>query len=721
MVRLVGIDFETYYDDQYSLTKLTTEEYIHHTNFELQCATATTDGIKYDVAWGESDIRHLIKEYGVNRSDTLTTAHNARFDGAISEWVLGVPINFLVCTILLGRETGIARLGPSSLRAMAQFFIDCGYDIPRKGDAVERAKGIRLTSMTPEFRRQYELYCGDDTLGTHRIARIMMPLTTPLALRSMNMFLRMFTRPVFQINVPLLEAYKQKLAAKREESLAEMAKTYGHDSVESFHKVLRSAPKFSAVLEGLGVEVPMKISEKKTETARKLNPKAPVVYTPALSKKDPAFLELREHYDDRVVALVEAKLENNSSIAESRAQSFIELGRRGALAIPIEYGKAHTNRGGGSDKVNVQNLPKRGQDTTLRESIIAPPGCLIGGADSSQIEARLVAFEAGEQWMLDTFGSGDDVYAHVASDIYGTPIETIKYYNKVVDIKGLPPDHPEVKNYFTYVTTQRGVGKQTVLGANYQMGGDRFGDYLLENKVKLLPDAQQFNDWRMRECPAGLGVEEVKRRTNIFKKEFHKEEAARVIKVYRGKISNIVNFWYRCHDILQQMIGGGSGYFGGPNDDLFFYDGMHTTMGVRTPGIKLPDGFWIIYPGLREQTDEVRDIVDPEVVSYEKRLVFDKWVGKGFATWNIYGGKVVENITQALAFAILKYQASFVDPIVPVKYNAHDQWVSVFPERFEPAVKKLYIESMRKLPPWIPPGLPLDCEWKSGKNYAEAS
>lgn len=711
MIRLLGLDFETYYDDKYSLRRLTTEEYIHHGAFELQCATLTEDGITYQIAWGESDIRHLVKEYGVDRSDTFTTAHNARFDGAISEWVLGIPINFLMCTILLARETGIAKLGRSSLEYLSQFFRQRGYDIPQKGNTVLDAKGLRLSQMDPAFRARYANYCGNDTLGTHRIARILIPQVSGEALKAMNMFLRMFTRPTFQIDVPLLKTYKEKLTKQRKENLEHLATVNGYSTADEFHAALRSPKTFCTLLERLNIEIPMKVSEKKTETARKKDPKAVAVYTPALSKQDPEFLELREHPDERVVALVEARLENNSSIAESRAQSFIELGMRGALAVPIEYGKAHTGRGGGSDKINLQNLPGRGKDTTIRQAIIAPPGCRMGGADSSQIEARLVAFIANEHWMLDIFSAGDDLYAHVASSIYGTAADTIKMYKKL-NLETLSPEHPDRDKYFTYVTTQRGVGKQTALGANYQMGGARFSDYLLERSVKLLPTKEQFHAWRMQNCPAGIGAIETKKLVSIYKKEFHKQEALRIIQVYRNKISNIVNLWHRCHNILEQMLVGGSGWFGGPADNLFYYDGAHKTMGEVTPGIKLPNGYWLIYPNLRQQ-------INIETGEYE--MVFDKWLGTTFAPWKIYGGKVVENITQALAFAILKWQALCIDSIVPVKYNAHDQWVSVYPERLEPAVKELYIQSMKKHPPWLPAGLPLDCEWKSGVNYAEAS
>ena len=139
---------------------------------------------------------------------------------------------------------------------------------------------------------------------------------------------------------------------------------------------------------------------------------------------------------------------------ETRTERFIDICKRGLLPVPIRYYSAHTGRWGGDDKINLQNLPSRGADgKKLKRSIIAPQGCNLIDADSSQIEARVLAWLAEQDDLTEAFKNGDDVYKKMASAIYNVKEEDV-------------------------TKDQRFVGKTTILGAGYGMGAVKFQNQL---------------------------------------------------------------------------------------------------------------------------------------------------------------------------------------------------------------------------------------------------
>ena len=92
----------------------------------------------------------------------------------------------------------------------------------------------------------------------------------------------------------------------------------------------------------------------------------------------------------------------------------------------MRYYAAHTGRWGGDDKINLQNLPSRGKNgKKLKKSIVAPKGYTIIDADSSQIEARVLAWLASQEDLVESFSAGEDVYVKMASKIYNKPEEEI--------------------------------------------------------------------------------------------------------------------------------------------------------------------------------------------------------------------------------------------------------------------------------------------------------
>jgi DNA polymerase len=124
--------------------------------------------------------------------------------------------------------------------------------------------------------------------------------------------------------------------------------------------------------------------------------------------------------------------------------------------------------------------------------------------------------------------------------------------------------------------------------------------------------------------------------------------------------------------------------------------------------IMMPNGTYLRYRNLREELDK-----ETGRVAY----VYDKLTGRAFLKNYIYGGKLVENYTQALAFAILKEQAQRLAARgVPIKLNVHDEWVTCVSIKHAATVVQLFAEEMRRPPVWCP-DMPLNCEIDVGVSY----
>ena len=669
--RVIAADFETYYNtaDGYSLaTKdMTTEKYVRDPRFQTICVTATVDGLTIYKAWGHDACRQLLLDLGVERKDTMMVAHNARFDGCVAEMTMGIRINMLVCTMHMMRITGLSRLIGESLRALADFLRSKGYPVPEKGHEVTNANGLRLEDMGPQFREQY------------------------------------------------------------------MARENGCADVTEFMKLLRSKQKFADLLRNMGVNPPMKESVKATEkkranlsdpawVAKTKTPKflaqlekegktwdqwaAEPVMDYAFAKKDTEFMELADSLDPKIAALVNARLENNSSQAESRTRRFIDCSERGLFVFALQYANARTHRYGADDGLNQQNLPKHSGDMTLRYSMEAPEGYEIGGADSSQVEARCLAYAAQETKLLNIFETGGDPYSYMANIIYGEPADEIKKWAKM-DSHGL---EGEAKKRQAELSFMRFMGKKTVLGSGYQMSGNKFALTLRQEGIMLKPSREDVMAWlRMQPQTVVNNKRVLELEFNEYKLNFHLREAKRINWVYRTEHQRIKGFWDMCDWVLSKMCAGESGYFGGPDGCLFHFDGNHQLFGERVPGIQLPNGEWLVYPYLESYKED-----DTGFVKYR----FRERKGKSWIEKHIYGGSLTENLIQALAFIILTWQAVRIHEVVPVKGNVHDEWFSVYPAHLRDRVKAVYEMAMRAVPPWVP-GLPLNCEFSSGPSYGD--
>jgi len=600
------LDFETYYDRDFSLSKITTEEYVRSPLFEtIGLGIKKNDGPTYWLA-GEKRVAHTLSR--IDWSDAAILCHNTMFDGAILSWRYGVKPKVWFDTLCMARAIhGVEK--SASLKALAET-----YGVGEKGSEVIDALGKRLVDFTKDELARYGEYCRNDVDLTYDIFNTMVKKFPKQELKLIDQTLRMFIHPILELDGDLLEMHLQKTKLMKEDLLVASGVS---------KEDLMSNAKLAAVLRSYGAEVPMKISP----TTGKL--------TYAMAKNDEEFKALAEHEDFRVQAAMAARLGTKSTLEETRTQRFIDISKRGALPVPVRYYAAHTGRWGGDDKINLQNLPSRGPNAkVLKRAIIAPEGMTIIESDSAQIEARVLAWLAEQDDLVDAFAQGKDVYKKMAAKIYSV-------------------DEAEVTK------EQRFVGKTTILGAGYGMGGPKFQAALLTQ---------------------GMEVTE--------------GEAKRIITIYREENDQITNLWKRAGYMLRALANGEVQEFG--RDGVLSVD-------TNAPGVILPSGLLLRYDGLRGHQN-----ADGVEYTYQTR--------KGPS--RIYGGKVIENVCQAIARCIIGDQMLRIAKKHRAVLTVHDSIVCCVPDDEVDEAKAWVEECMRWVPDWAA-GLPVNCEAGVGKNYGD--
>lgn len=401
---IVTLDFETYYSKEYSLTKkeYNTSSYIRSPLFKAHCV-GIKDGIKKTVWYESKDIAAALKKHRVAERPLM--CHNTQFDGFILSQHYGVVPAFYLDTLAMSRALH-GTLGRNDLDTVSRLY---GRGGKVKPAALKKVKGIR--DLPPDLLDQLAEYMCGDTDECYEIGKIQLEVFPQDELMLIDWTIRAFCDPVLRIDGTLVqEELDDEISGK---AAKQRAASVGAD-------VLQSSEKFAASLESLGVDPPMK-----------LNKDGELIY--AFAKNDLAFQDLLDHEDDRVVALVEARLATKSTQGETRARRMLELVGR-PVPVAYNYCGAHTTRWSGGNKLNFQNFPRQSFNkdgsldlTTgrLRRSVIAPPGHVLVVCDSAQIEARVNAWLSDQLDVLEVFASGGDIYKRMASQIYGVSTEQV--------------------------------------------------------------------------------------------------------------------------------------------------------------------------------------------------------------------------------------------------------------------------------------------------------
>ena len=616
-MKTLFMDFETVWDRSlYSIGRMGLEAYIRDRRFGVHMV---------GMAWGDGEpvVHHAADVAGalaaVEWDDTLLVSHNAPFDGSILAWRYGHRPLLHVDTLALSRVC-YPRVTGHKLGEMAEFL-----GLGAKGAELALSDGLMEPGGFPNVfvARKLAEYCCTDVRLTRALYRRLLQAIgrleelaqrPPGALREVELGaaddgVRMTTEPALVLDQAILEP----MAAAEEKAVDGR---------------LRKADVFAAELRALGIEPEMKHGKR-----------GPI---PAFAKTDSFMRGLLGHESPAVRALAAARLGAQGDNEACRAGRLLEIARRGPLPAMLNPNQAHTGRDTGGGGINLQNLP-RGSE--MRRAIRAPEGHRLVVADLAQIEVRVLATIAGEEWLVDAFRSGADPYKGFASRMYGISVEQVS-------------------------KEARQTAKSAYLGLTYGMGhgvGRAQGGYI--------------------RFVRGKGG------------EITEQEAVMVHAGFRKAHPAVARFWAFGDSLLRQMAALAPG-----------------AVAVRTemPGvvirlakerIHLPSGRVLWYPDLRNE---------------DRRPTHEKWAMR---RGKVYGGKVVENIVQAVARDVLWAQMARirarVGHVARCVLRIHDEAVMLCREQDAPFVKGVMEEEMVVTPDWIP-GLPLAVEAATGDTWLDA-
>ena len=416
-MNVITLDFETYYDTEHSLAHLSAVQYVHSPLFKVWGV-----GIKMNdepTEWfGADECADAIK--AIQWDEAAVVCHNTLFDAYILTQYYKVYPKYYYDTAAMAR--GLAPNESSSLKNTCERMFPNDKTM-RKGDELVNAKGI--FDLPPDVEDQIAGYCIQDVDLTYALYNAMQPNYPQSELDLIDLTCRMYVEPKIFLNRTLLQAHKDDIAANTAQLISASGLTRAQ---------LASQKQFAEHLESLNITVPTKKSQRTG------------LMIPAFSKADKAYTQMCNMYP-QYKHIWDAREAVKSRIEETRAQRLLDgCNPDGTLSVPLRYYAAHTGRFGGTEKINLQNLPR---GSKLRNAIQAGPEEMLYIADLSNIEARMLAWLAKEQDLLDSFAAGEDVYSNFASQIYNRPIQK--------DDK-----------------LERYVGKTAILGLGYGMGANKY-------------------------------------------------------------------------------------------------------------------------------------------------------------------------------------------------------------------------------------------------------
>jgi len=677
---LVSIDFETFYDSDYTLSKLSTSEYIRDERFEALMMGVRVGRGKRVVIPGPK-IAAFLKKIDWKRYSLL--CHNTQFDGFILSHRYGVVPKRYYCSLSMARGLHSNEIGAG----LEEVSLHYGRTGKLKG-ALESMKGKRYKDLVKEgLYDQGAEYCGVDVDEMYEVFKLMLEDMPRDEMDLIHLTCRMFCEPVLRVDIPRVEKelarelehrrglltslidtplYADDVKLTKAEKLAALEGTEARVMLIT-KKVVGSNEKFADLLRHEGIEPPVKISPawmKKPSAERKDEDK----WAYAFAKDDLDFVNLPDDVEAlsvgldlnkkvdvkklaarqaRLRALVDCRLAVKSTTNITRAQRFLTAGANG-MPLPMGYAyfRAHTGRWGGNNKMNMQNLTRGGE---LRQSILAAAGHVICVADSGQIEARVNGWLWGQHDLMDAFRASDtwdkakgvargddrDAYCKFADLVYGREVTT------------------EDK-------TERFVGKVCVLGLGFQMGAPKLQMTLAKGALGGPP---------------------------VF---FTLDQCQRIINAYRRKNNRIQAGWEICKGIIEDMAVGRTG--------------SHGPLSWEANTIWLPNGMSLKYPDLRRRQNDKG---------------WDEWTYQsGDQRKKLYGGLLCENIVQALARIIVGKQMLLIDQKHRVVLTTHDEVGTHVKAKLGSAATAFMLKIMKTPLEWCK-DIPLNAEGGFDVNYSK--
>jgi DNA polymerase len=471
------------------------------------------------------------------------------------------------------------------------------------------------------------------------------------------MTLQMFVKPVLELDKEMLNEALEDERAKREALLAK---------INIDETALASNDKFAEVLKGLGVNPPLKISKTTNKE------------TYAFAKSDALFQALLNSSNEDVALICEARLKVKSTLERTRAQRFADISERGKLPVPLNYYGAHTGRWSASkgSGLNLQNLKR---NSFLRKAIKAPQGYTLVVCDLSQIEPRVLAYLADYEALLEIFSSGQDAYAAFGAQMFNIPNLSKE-------------SHP----------TLRQSAKSALLGCGYGMGWASFSAQLITGFLGAPPtmydkafakqlgvtehNIESFLGWE-RNIEIMNNIPHTCTQNELL---IHCLAAKEIINKYRYAAQPVVSFWELCNSLIPYSISEGKPY-------------EYKCLIFEKERIILPSGLALRYPSIKNKADA------------QGRL---QW-SYGPDEKKLYGGKLVENIVQAVARCVMTDGMLRIQERYPCVLTVHDEVVALVPEE-EATEAENWVLAQMVMEPHYMAGIPLDAEVSSAKRYGDA-
>lgn len=387
-MHIITLDFETYYDDAYTLKQMSTEAYIRDPRFDfLGCGVRWNDAQgKVFTKFLQANEVHKLKALHWDQIGVI--AHHAHFDGLILSHHLGIKPKFWFDTLSMARMM-LGNHLPKSLDALAKH-----YGLQAKNMPYDMFRGKHWHELHDYAKQLVATGCQTDCMITFEVFDKLLDEGFPREeLALVDLTVRMFTEPMLVGDRPLFQDIVREEAEKKDDLLAAVGVTATE---------LGSNERFSQLLNEAGIEVQYKAGSNGL--------------IPQFAKTDPFMRDyLLEHADDYVVALANARIGIKSTTVGTRAAKFDDIASRGPVPIYLNYCGAHTTRWSGGDDSNPQNLKRRHR---IRKGLRAPPGYKFAAPDASQIECRLLNYTAGQWDIVDAFRRGKDIYCMTASAVY---------------------------------------------------------------------------------------------------------------------------------------------------------------------------------------------------------------------------------------------------------------------------------------------------------------
>lgn len=499
--RVLTLDLECYFDSKYSLKEMSGIEYVQSSEFELLAVGLKLENAPAAVYMGDQELATRLPDL----NEWTVLCHNAAFDLLVLDRRFGIRPPFVLDTLALARHWD--SRSKHDLGSLCQRF-----KLPDKGDTQNfngwtfreryftsgRNKAQQQRPIfTPEKIEAMRDYCANDVEQTYALAGILLPkLSNPSTeLRLAKHTLDLMLSPRLKLDKTKAAELLFGMTAEIEKAVAESGYTAKEISANKTYEKL--------------LVVALRAADDDPRQYFKTTAKG--TYKLADAKADPFAGELLVHKDEAVRKPALARKAIKSwPLHMKRVERMIRIANcdGGWLGIPLNYHGAHTGRWSGGGKWNPQNFPKQGHPliVAMRGLIVPPAGHKLVIVDAAQIEARVLAWAAGQDDLCDKFRSNADVYCEFATKVLGFRIRKAK--------KGSDPEPLRKRLQWA----RDSIGKVGVLGCGYGMGAAKACGYA-QGAITL-------------------------------------DMAERVVGTYRKENPRIVEYWYRVERAFKAVAKG---------------------------------------------------------------------------------------------------------------------------------------------------------------------